>query len=63
MANKTVEITAVVKEKDAQASAAKTFKGTATLVAELPALPADAATKTYALQAVNGVLTWVQVTE
>lgn len=27
----------------------------------LPALPADAATKTYALQAVNGVLTWVAV--
>ena len=27
----------------------------------LPALPEDAATKTYALQAVNGVLTWVEV--
>lgn len=28
---------------------------------ELPALPEDAETKTYALQAVNGVLTWVAV--
>lgn len=27
----------------------------------LPALPEDAAEKTYALQAVNGVLTWVEV--
>lgn len=28
----------------------------------LPALPGDAAEKTYALQAVNGVLSWVEVT-
>ena len=28
------------------------------LILNIPALPEDAATKTYTLQAVNGVLTW-----
>jgi len=28
-------------------------------IEDIPSLPADASTKTYTLQAVNGVLTWV----
>lgn len=46
--------------------ALKTINGTSLLgegdidTKELPALPEDAASKTYVLKAVNGVLTWVE---